>query len=189
MWIILLPLYFELEFLLDIWLVDVPNYTLTFARITLLKLFLVCLEQPFITANGATGYNKVFTSVSALFLTSILPFSYCALLLCNTPSIVFIVDIIVYLIMVVWKVLYLKKQIGLSISGLLTQCIKPISILAILTLPIVLACQHFIKNEVLEFFLVCSVSLSLNIVLSWCIVLPHNIKQYVISKLKIGILK
>lgn len=189
MWIILLPLYVELEFLLGIWLVDIPNYTLIFARITLLKLFLVCLEQPFITANGATGYNKVFTSVSALFLTSTLPLSYCALLLCNNPSIVFIVDFTVYFIMVVWKVLYLKKQIGLSISELLTQCIKPISIVAIQTLPIVLVCQHFIPNEVLEFFLVCIVSLVLNIILSWRIVLSHNIRQYLISKLKIGILK
>lgn len=184
MWIILLPLYIELDFLLDIWLVEVPDFTLIFARITLLKLFLVCFEQPFITANGATGFNKVFTTVSALFLISTLPLSYCALQLCNNPSIVFLVDIIVYLIMVVWKVFYLKKQIGLSISTLLSTCIKPIGLVALLSTPVVLIIHRFIESSTAEFFIVCIVSLFINVVLAWHFVLPDNIKQFILGTVR-----
>ena len=107
--------FFEIDYLLSIWLVEVPQYTLIFAKIVIFKLFLVCFEQPFITVNGATGDNKVFTVVSALFLLSVLPISYIYLRFEDLPYLVFIVDFVVYFSMVVWKSCYLRKQIGLSL--------------------------------------------------------------------------
>lgn len=97
-----------------------------FAKIVIFKLFLVCFEQPFITVNGATGDNKVFTVVSALFLLSVLPISYIYLRFEDLPYLVFIVDFVVYFIMVVWKSCYLRKQIGLSLRLVFYHSIKPL---------------------------------------------------------------
>lgn len=184
MWFILLPLYIELDFLLDIWLIEVPEYTLIFARITLVKLFLVCLEQPFITANGATGYNKVFTVVSAIFLASSLPISYVALNFCEEPAVVFIIDIVVYFAMIVWKIFYLRSQIGLSVIDLLQKSIKPVLFLALFSSPIAYISSILVNNNVLEFFIVGCISVIVNIITAWFFVLPRNAKEFILAKMK-----
>lgn len=185
MWFILQPLFLELDFLLKIWLVDVPKYTLVFARITLVKLFLVCLEQPFIAANGATGYNKVFTLVSSIFLASTLPISYVALLFVDDPSVVFFIDILLYLILVIWKIFYLKNQIGLSVEILWQRSIKPIINMALISSPFVVVLSYYIDNQVLNFFAVCIISVLINGFIAWTKILSGSTKNIILAKLKI----
>lgn len=183
MWLILLPLYFELDFILNVWLVEVPAYTLLFGRITLVKLFLVCLEQPFITANGATGDNKKFTTISALFLISTLPVSYLFLNSYNNPSLVFIIDVVVYALMLIWKMVYLRNQIGLSIKVLFERSVAPILVMAFVSVPVVIL-TSLIDNNIIQFLSTCFVSVIVNTICAWSFVLPKNIKEQIIGRIK-----
>jgi len=58
MYIIALPVLFECDFLLDLWLVDVPAYAVLFTRIVLLDCLIGTLSGPMITALMATGNIK-----------------------------------------------------------------------------------------------------------------------------------
>lgn len=50
-----LPILFEADFILGLWLKDVPNYAVLFARLTLANCLLSTISNPLITAMLATG--------------------------------------------------------------------------------------------------------------------------------------
>ena len=184
MWFILLPVFTELDYLLDIWLVDVPEYTSIFARLILLRLLFVCLEQPFITVNGATGYNKVFVIVSALFLFSVLPISYMALIIHEQPQIVFVIDLIVYFFMVIWKVFYLKHQISLSPRKLYKNSIRPVLFIMLISSVLVISMIFIFHPSIYRFSFIIVLSSFINLLLIWSVALGDNLKNKCVTKLK-----
>lgn len=182
-WAIFLPLFFEIDYLLSIWLVEVPQYTLIFAKIVIFKLFLVCFEQPFITVNGATGDNKVFTVVSALFLLSVLPISYIYLRFEDLPYLVFIVDFVVYFIMVVWKSCYLRKQIGLSLRLMFYHSIKPLLIVALFSVIPIWCINDCMTQSFVRLAITLVASVIINAILIWRFALTNPIKEVVKYKI------
>lgn len=73
-WLIALPLILEIDFILKIWLVDVPAYTAIFTVIIVVHYLLRCFERPVVMLNYATGDVKAMNlfSAASLVLTMIL---------------------------------------------------------------------------------------------------------------------
>jgi len=184
LWVLFLPIFFEMDYLLSIWLVKVPDYSSVFARIIILRLFLVCFEQPFITVNGATGNNKTFVVVSACFLLSVLPLSYISLLVTDLPQVVFVIDLIVYIALVLWKVFYLKRQVGLSPYELFFQVIKPVAAVAVISIIPLLLINSLMQPSLFRFCMSVILSLLVNIALVWNIILGSNAKSICFSKVR-----
>lgn len=185
MWVIFLPLFFEIDYLLSIWLIKVPQYTLIFTKIILFKLFLVCFEQPFITINGATGDNKTFTIVSALFLLSTLPISYMLLKLENIPYLVFGVDFVVYFIMVVWKSFYLRKQVGLSLRLLFIYSIKPLCIIILFSTILVWCINGRMDQSFIRLIATIVTSIVINAILIWKFAFTVSLKKVIKNKISL----
>lgn len=70
-WLIALPLLFEADYILKIWLVEVPEQTTIFMRIIILRSLVKCFERPINSLNFAIGDMKgiyIFASIS-VFIT------------------------------------------------------------------------------------------------------------------------
>lgn len=88
-----LPLMLEADYVLNLWLVEVPDHTVNFLRLTILYVLSESLTGPLLTAIQSTGNIRRYQlSVSALCLL-ILPISYFALLIWNFPEVVFVVTL------------------------------------------------------------------------------------------------
>lgn len=81
---IALPLGLEAPYILDLWLVDVPEYAVLFTRIILLEVLLDTLSGPMITGLMATGKIKWYQIVVGSILLLNIPVSY-VLLRCGLP--------------------------------------------------------------------------------------------------------
>lgn len=69
-WLIALPILFEADYILAIWLGEVPEYTSIFLRIIVLRSLVKCFERPINSLNFAIGDMKrinIFASVAVLF--------------------------------------------------------------------------------------------------------------------------
>ena len=80
-WLIALPLLFEVEYILQIWLGEVPQYTSVFTSIVVIRSLLKCFERPINTLNFAIGIMKyvnlfAFFSVSLMVVVVILAFKF-----------------------------------------------------------------------------------------------------------------
>ena len=70
---IVLPLMFEAEFVLKLWLGTVPEYTVTFLRLILVVGLLYTLSNPIIVSVHATGRLKKFQMIEGTMLLTIVP--------------------------------------------------------------------------------------------------------------------
>lgn len=74
-WLIALPLMFEIDYILNIWLVEVPEYTGIFTIIIVLRSLLKCIERPINSVNFAIGKMKplnIFATGSVLLTTALM---------------------------------------------------------------------------------------------------------------------
>ena len=55
-----LPLTLEADYLLNVWLVEVPPHAVNFVRLILITITFECLAGPMICSNNATGKIKWF---------------------------------------------------------------------------------------------------------------------------------
>lgn len=74
--IIMVPLMVRAEYVLDLWLVDVPDLALQFMRLTLVMSVVNSMHGPFVTAIQATGKIKVFQLTIASIMLLDLPISF-----------------------------------------------------------------------------------------------------------------
>ena len=111
-----LPIMLETNLLLNLWLLEVPEHTVNFVRLTILTLLTESLTNPLLTAAQATGDMKNYQSCVSLLCMLILPVSYVALLISPIPELVFIVSIVFSIITQFVKLWIVSRQIALSKS-------------------------------------------------------------------------
>ncbi len=109
-----LPIILEANQLLNLWLVEVPEHTVNFVRLTILTLLTESLTNPLLTAAQATGDMKKYQFSVSLLCLFILPVSYVALLISPIPELVFIVSIVFSISMQFVKLWIVSRQISLS---------------------------------------------------------------------------
>jgi O-antigen/teichoic acid export membrane protein len=74
--IMALPLYWSIDYIMDIWLVEVPYYAPLFLRLTLVVLLTSSFSNPLIIGVHATGNIKRFQIVEATLMLLTLPLAY-----------------------------------------------------------------------------------------------------------------
>lgn len=84
-----IPLWLEMEAVLNIWLTDVPDYTLIFCRIMLLNILLDTTSNYFATAMQATGKIRNYQIVVSAVLFMNFPLSYLFIRLTNLPYVIY----------------------------------------------------------------------------------------------------
>lgn len=121
-----LPILFETDIILRLWLVNVPDHTVAFLRISLLIMLIGALENPIGTANSATGKIKKYQIIVGCFNVFIIILSYVALRLGFQPESVFLVQLAITAIVQFVKVQLVKKEIHFSIREYTFHLVLPL---------------------------------------------------------------
>ena len=79
MWIVALPIILNTDYILYLWLGQVPEHTVGFIRWTMVFLLAESISKPIITAKNANGNIKVYQIVVGGVLLLMLPLSYLAI--------------------------------------------------------------------------------------------------------------
>lgn len=109
--IISLPVIIESEYLLHIWLVDVPPYSVPFVQLSLLSTLVSALSSPLMTAQNATGQVKIYQIVVGSVMLLNLPLSYLFLKIGCSPIFVLIVGVCVELACLIARLIIIPHYI------------------------------------------------------------------------------
>lgn len=91
-----LPVLIEKHFILNLWLVEVPDYTEIFLFIILIQSLFEALSLPLIMSINATAQIKKFQIFESSFLLLAVPLSYlCLKVNSSTPVIVYIICLVI----------------------------------------------------------------------------------------------
>lgn len=134
LFIIALPVMMEADFILKLWLVEVPPMASLFTRIILIESLLSALGNPMIVSLMATGNIKWYQIVVGSSLLLIVPVAYLFLKLGCPIEIALIVSALFILLGDVLRIIFCKSQIGLSLRLYGVKVFVPISIVTILSI-------------------------------------------------------
>ena len=138
MLIIVFPIIFNIDLILELWLKNPPEHTAIFAILTSVYCLVDSLTGPLWAAMQAGGKIKRFQIVKGICLLLNLPVSYLFLMYGYAPSVVLIIQIVITGFTVGVRVLFVKYYLQFSIRNYVREVIFPIVFVTALSLPIAL---------------------------------------------------
>ena len=128
-----IPLFLEMEYVLHLWLKEVPDYTVTFARLTLLQGLVQAMDFPIGAGIHAVGKMKLPNITSAFIYMAILPISYLSIKLGASPTIAYILVVCVYPLAMFMDLYIINKYTGFSPIRFINEVLCRSLILILLT--------------------------------------------------------
>lgn len=130
LFVIAMPLITNMEYVLGLWLIDVPEYTVIFAKLALIDALVMSITDPISTAAQAIGKLKWYQIVvGGLFLLN-LPCAYFLLKIVENPLVPFFVGIGISFLMMLSKVVFFKVLAQISIRKYTIKVLLPVSLIA-----------------------------------------------------------
>lgn len=132
-----LPVMMTIDYILSIWLVEVPDYAASFVVLMLIDAIVGnTMGSTFITSLMATGNISKYQMVVSSIILLVVPIGYCVLCLGADATAVFYIIIAINAISGFVRILYCRKQIGFSLKGFFYRVVAPIFFTIIFALPI-----------------------------------------------------
>ena len=182
--LVAIPLLLRTDYIIGVWLVEVPKYTIEFLRLTLIMGVVNSMFGPMVTGMQATGNIKVFQIVIAVIMLLDLPVSYLLLSLGLEPYAVVYVAIITAFIGLIARLFLLDKMINIGFWNFFIHIIcKNILLFSVMIIPLILINKLF-PNNFICFIAVSIISLIYVALIEYVIGLEKSEKLMLISKIK-----
>ena len=178
-----LPVIVSADYLLGIWLDEVPKYAVMFTRLILVVALLNYLSGTLITAQNATGNVKWYQIIVGSVQLLNLPLSYAVLKLGSSPVSVMVVAIAVEIVAMLTRICLIPHYIpGFSASGFLRNVVlKSVSVVSIACVfPALLRLK--LPQDFLSFLIISATCLASSILCILFIGCDKNERQYVYCK-------
>lgn len=180
----ILPLSFETDFVMKLWLETPPEYTTIFVRLILITILIDALQNSLLTTVHSTGKIKWYSIVMSFILLLVVPCSYFALRGGTSPYIVFIIQIVFMLIGLFISFYFAKKLIGLNLSYYFSNTIFPISKMLLLSVPIPIILKSITEKSTINSLSVIFVTIAITLLSIYLSGLSSVEKKYLINYIK-----
>lgn len=151
---IAIPILLRTDYIVNLWLGEVPEYTIIFIKWLLCSAIVETVSYPLMRASDASGKIKIYHSVVGGILLMILPVSYVLLKLTGDPVAVFEAYFLIDLIAWAARLLILRTTVKLSM-------------------------KKYFKEVLIRIILIFALSLALSYLTTFAI--PHNFSGLIIS--------
>lgn len=188
-WFFFLPVFLELDFILQLWLIDIPEYTLLFCRIIMIRTLIKCFERPLITGMFAVGRMKYPNIISGCFLLVAVLVSYVLFKQGYSPYIPFVFDIFAIIGCCIWDMYFLRKHIDYSIKKFLNQVLFPVSIIILVSSIITSSLFFCISDSLVRLISVTFVSMFISALLIYFIGISKDMRYIVNRRMKLFLRK
>ncbi len=155
-----IPIFFEVESILIVWLGEVPPHTVLFTRLVLVLTLAELISQTLITAQSATGKIRNYQIVVGGILMLNFPISYLLLYLGFAPESTLVVAIVISQLCMVARLYFLRSMVQLPIAKFIKEVyLRVIAVTLLSSLPPFI-CYLSIEQPVERFVAVCCTSVA-----------------------------
>lgn len=181
--IIAIPLFICIDGILNIWLVEVPQYTNTFCQLILVFLLMDAVMMPMVFAVQATGKIRNYQLIMSAVIFLNFPAAYYLLKIGMPPYCVWYVRIAINVIVYFVRVIFLNKVISFPIVCYIKNTLSPIILVTILTLPIPVALNFILPHSDIHYLAICLMTVIASLLCIYCVGLSKSEKDMVKSAL------
>jgi O-antigen/teichoic acid export membrane protein len=185
MYVFSLPLFFEMPYVLRLWLREPPEYTVLFTRLALIDALIDSISYPMMTAAQATGKIKLYQGVVGGILLCNFPVSLIALKLGAPAYSVMVIAIVITATAFIARIFILKLLLPFFClhSFLKNVCIPVASVVLLAAVPVSLL-VHFLPSSFMRFVVTVILSVGLVAVGIFKIGMSKDEQKQLIKKLK-----
>lgn len=183
MLMLIMPVLFEADMILKIWLGHYPDDTTTFFRLMLCTSLIYTMSNPLVIAAQATGKVRKYQAIVGGVLLTILPIAYICLKLGLPAWSVFVVHFCIEFLDVFVRMYLLRGMMGLSMRQYIKDVMFvtfPVTVVAAI---VPLAVFYFLLPSLVNAIIVVFVSLISSSVCIYFMGLSGNERTFVTSKI------
>ena len=182
--IFLIPIEFEAETLLKLWLGNVPEHAPLFLQLSLIGAAMVLLGNSSYTAIMATGIIRNYQLVVTLVGCMVFPLTWVAYKLGLPAMTTYIIYIVIYGILNGIRLLFMRKLLGFRIRTFIRDVLCPILIVTISAVIVPGIISISTSPSVFRFILLTGISIISTAACIYTGGLTHNERKTISMKLK-----
>ena len=184
LFLLIVPVYFNIDYILKIWLIEVPSYTTDFIRLTLIFVLIEVLSNPLITGVQATGNIKFYQIIvgSLIFLT--LPVTWFLFKIYESPFHLYFTLIFISIVGLIFRVVLVNRILGIKILDFLKNVIVRISLVVISSISLIVLFREKKASTFTDFFNQSSIIVIITILFIFVFGLTKNEHKYFFQLIK-----
>jgi O-antigen/teichoic acid export membrane protein len=174
-----MPILIETNFILVLWLKQVPEYVVLFTRLVIMSAIIDTLSNSLITTALATGKIKKYQIIVGSTLLLNLPISYLFLKLGFQPQITMIVSIFISLTCLFLRLWMLSSMVGLSINKYFKDVIFVILMVSVIAYALPLISYYSMHEGIYRLVSICLISVISSLLSIYIIGLTHSERNFI----------
>ena len=176
-----LPIILKMDFILHLWLKEVPDYTTGFCQLVLVSSLVSTLSN--LLAQVARAYGKIrnYQIIVSIFLFLNFPLSYIVLKFGCSPLSTMFVDIGVNAMLLFVRLRLTNRMIQMTYGSFIRNVLFPVIIVTAVALVIPLTIYFMLDNSIISFIIVCLVSFISVGVSTYALGMNANERQYILA--------
>jgi len=155
MFAIALPLMLETDSILNVWLKDVPEYTVLFTRLVIVNALIDTMAGPLATAMQAYGRIRNYQIVTGGVLLLVLPVSWLLFRLDYPVQTVFWVSIAVCAVCILVRLAFVHNAVGLGYGRYFREVLLPAAAVTVVSVPVPLVVLGAMQPGLIRFLVTC----------------------------------
>lgn len=183
MYLFILPLCLEINFVLQLWLKFPPRYVYIFTQLTLIDALIASASYPLIAVAQATGKVKLYQGVVAGILLLNMPLAYVSIIIGLPVESIFFVGILLTSIALIVRIVILGRLLYFPFKSVLNKVILPIGLSTCISYIIPAYLQTLFTESFLRFILITLISLLSVSVTGYFIMLSKDERFWIKEKI------
>ena len=189
LFIIALPILFETEQFLDLWLVEIPQFSIEFVRLIIILALVEVLLKPVTTLNNATGHIKNFQIIVSISQFLVLPICYILLKLDCNPYFVIYITIGAELITFFPRIWINRRYISISLYDFIKKVLRRIVLVILIGCIVCFLMTQTLPPSLIRLLIVGSSSVVITFICTYIFALEKKEKDLIKRIIKSKIYK
>lgn len=178
-----LPILLEVDQILKLWLITVPEYASIFTTLVLIIILIDCVSGPLMTSVQATGKIQLYQAIVGTLQFLILPISYLFLYYGYTPEITLYINIAISIIALTFRLFFLRKLIDFPVILFLKEVISKNILIAVLSIVPPMFIRATMEADVVRIIIIVIISVLWSVVIIYYFGFNKNEKKYLINSI------
>lgn len=178
---IALPIIIEMDFILHLWLKEVPEYTVGFCQLVLVCSLVSTLSNLLSQVARAYGRIRNYQMIVSMFLFLNFPLSYCVLRLGASPLATMLVNIGVQSVLLFVRLRITGKMIDMTFVDFAKNVLVRVSLVTITSLTMSIFLCSILGESLVDVVMVCTMTFFFVCVCTYGIGMNKNERAYVLS--------
>lgn len=169
--ILILPILVNTEYLLNLWLTDIPEYTIILTQLSLIFALIESVSGPLITVQLATGRIRNYQLLVGGIQLLNLPISYVCLSYGGSPESVMFTAIVLSILCLFARLVMLKIMINFDVLGFLRNVVLNVITVSVLSFAICFCFNFYLTGsfgKIISSILICFLGTLINIYFVGC---------------------